>query len=141
MFCKKGVLRNFTKLTGKQLFQSLIFNKVAGLRRATLLKKWLWHRCLPVNFVKFPRTPFLIEHLCWLLLVNFIKAIVKTWKKLKLELEFFKSARIFYKNTLSFCWYIVFKIFHWKNKSLLLKYITRNRCGKLQNTIRHEVNT
>ena len=100
----------------------------------------LWHRCLPVNFVKFLRKPFLKEHLCWLLLVNFIKAIVKTWKKLKLELEFFKSARIFYKNALSFCWYIVFKIFHWKNKSLLLKYITRNRCGRLQNTIRHEVN-
>ena len=23
----------------------------------------LWHRCFPVNFVKFLRTPFLIEHL------------------------------------------------------------------------------
>ena len=30
---KKGVLRNFTKFTGKQLYQSLSFNKVAGLRR------------------------------------------------------------------------------------------------------------
>ena len=68
MFCKKRVLRNFTKLTGKQLFQSLICNKVAGLRPAPLLKKRLWHRCLPVNFVKFPRTPFYIEYLCWLLL-------------------------------------------------------------------------
>ena len=29
---KKGVLRNFTKFTGKQLCQSLFFNKVAGLR-------------------------------------------------------------------------------------------------------------
>ena len=28
----------------------------------------LWHRCLPVNFVKFPRTPFYIEYLWWLLL-------------------------------------------------------------------------
>ena len=26
---------------------------------ATLLKKRLWHRCFPVNFVKFLRTPFL----------------------------------------------------------------------------------
>ena len=26
---------------------------------ATLLKNRLWHRCLPVNFVKFLRTPFL----------------------------------------------------------------------------------
>ena len=39
--------------------QSLFFNKVAGLRPATLLKKRLWHRCFPVNFVKFIRTPFL----------------------------------------------------------------------------------
>ena len=38
------------------------------LRPATLLKKRLWHRCFPVNFVKFLRTPFFIEHLCWLLL-------------------------------------------------------------------------
>ena len=31
VFCK-GVLRNFTKFTGKHLCQSLFFNKVAGLR-------------------------------------------------------------------------------------------------------------
>ena len=41
----------------------LFFNKVAGLRSAILLKKSLWHRCFPVNFVKFIGTPFLIEHL------------------------------------------------------------------------------
>ena len=35
---------------------------------ATLLKKRLWHRCFPVNFAKFLRTPFLTEHLRWLLL-------------------------------------------------------------------------
>ena len=58
ILCKKGVLRNFTKFTGKQLCQSLFFNKVAGLRAATLLKKRLWHKCFSVNFVKFLRTPF-----------------------------------------------------------------------------------
>ena len=31
VFCKKGVLRNVTKFTGKHLCQSLFFNKVAGL--------------------------------------------------------------------------------------------------------------
>ena len=56
---KKGVLRNFTKFTGKHLCQSLFFNKVAGLRPATLLTKRLWHRCFPVNLVKFLRTLFL----------------------------------------------------------------------------------
>ena len=68
MFCKKGVLKNFTKCTGKHLYQSLLFNKVAGLRPATLLKKRLWHRCFPVNFAKFLRTPISIEQLKWLLL-------------------------------------------------------------------------
>ena len=37
VFCKIGVLRNFAKFTGKQLCQSLFFNKVAGLWPATLL--------------------------------------------------------------------------------------------------------
>ena len=55
---KKGVLRKFAKLTGKHLCQSLFFNKVAGLRPATLSKKRPWHRCFPVNFAKFLRTPF-----------------------------------------------------------------------------------
>ena len=44
VFCKIGVLRNFAKFTGKHLYQSLLFNKVAGLRPATLLKKRLWQR-------------------------------------------------------------------------------------------------
>ena len=59
VFCKKGVLRNFVKFTGKHLCQSFFFNKVAGLRPATLLKKKLWHRCFLVNFVRFLRAPFL----------------------------------------------------------------------------------
>ena len=44
VFCEKGVLsnlRNFTKSTGKHLCQSLFFNKVAGLRSTTLIKKRL----------------------------------------------------------------------------------------------------
>ena len=50
---------NFVKFTGKHLCQCLFFNKVAALRPATLLKKSLWHKCFPVNFVKFLRTRFL----------------------------------------------------------------------------------
>ena len=52
VFCKKGVLKNFAKFTGKHLCQSLFSNKVAGLRAATLLKKRFWHRCFPMNFVQ-----------------------------------------------------------------------------------------
>ena len=68
MFYKKSVLKNFAKFTGTDLSQSLFFNKVAGLRPTTLFKERLWHRCFPVNFAKFSRTPLFIEHLWWLLL-------------------------------------------------------------------------
>ena len=44
VFCKKGVLKNFTKFTGKRP------------RPANLLKKRLWDRRFPVNFAKFLRT-------------------------------------------------------------------------------------
>ena len=60
-------LRNFTKFTGKYLFESHSFNKVTGLRPATLLKDRLSHRCCPMNFAKFLNTVFR-EHLRWLLL-------------------------------------------------------------------------
>ena len=64
---KKGVLRNFAKFAGKHLCQSLFFNKVAGLR--------LWHRCFPVNFAKFLRTPFL-QNTLWRLLFRFEQALM-----------------------------------------------------------------
>ena len=40
-----------------------------SLRPANFLWKRLWHRCFPVNFVKFLRTPFLTEYLRWLILI------------------------------------------------------------------------
>ena len=81
VFCKKCVLRNCTKFIGKHLCHSLFFNKVTGLRPANLLKKRHWHRRFAVNFAKFLRTPFYIEHFRWLLLnvklLNKMKKIVK----------------------------------------------------------------
>ena len=50
VFYKKGVLRNFTKFTRKHLCQSPFLKK--------LQKKRLWHRCFPVDFVKFLITLF-----------------------------------------------------------------------------------
>ena len=69
VLCKKGVLRNFTKFTGKHLCQNLFFNKVAGLA-------WLWHLLAPVavaqvfscEFCEISKNIFFIEHLWWLLL-------------------------------------------------------------------------
>ena len=79
VFCKKGVLRNFAKFTGKHLCQSFFFNKVAGLRPATLLKKRLWHRCFPKNFAKFLRAPSPTEHFQWLLLFLTMPKKYCTW--------------------------------------------------------------
>ena len=64
VFCKKGVLRYFTKFTRKYLCQSLFLQP----EPCNFIKKRLRHRCFPVNFVKFLRTPFFIEQLWWLLL-------------------------------------------------------------------------
>ena len=67
---KKCVLKTFAKFVRKHLCQSLFFNRVPGL--ATLLKIRLWHRCFPVNFAKFLRTPFLQNTLKRLLLAKWI---------------------------------------------------------------------
>ena len=93
VFCKKGIQRNFTKFTGKHLCQRLFFNKVAGLRPATLLKKSLWHRCFPVNFAKFLRTPFYKENLWWRLLIKYweIKLILQYYKQGNMSFQKFKS--------------------------------------------------
>ena len=82
-FIRKGILKNFTKFTGKHLCQSPFFNKVAGLRSATLLKKRLWHKCFPVNFVTFLSTPFLQNIFGRIFLklsksINFTKFLSKT---------------------------------------------------------------
>ena len=68
VFCKKGVLRNFTRFTGKHLFQSLFFNNVAGPRSPTLLKKRPWHRyrtpprdCLCTLFIHYILSVFITD--------------------------------------------------------------------------------
>ena len=48
------ILQNLEKITCGRFS----FNKVANLKPATLLKKRLWHRPFPVNFVKSLRTSF-----------------------------------------------------------------------------------
>ena len=59
---KKGVLRNFAKFTGKHLCQRLFFDKVAGLRPATLLKKSL-AQVFSYEFCEISKNTFFTEHL------------------------------------------------------------------------------
>ena len=47
------------------------------LQPAPLLKKRLWRRCFPVNFVKFPKTPFLTE----LFLAAASEDLALSWQK------------------------------------------------------------
>ena len=56
----------------KALFFSILQKQSSRgvLWPATLLKKRLWRRCFPVNFLKFLRALFLTEHLRWLLLTT-----------------------------------------------------------------------
>ena len=67
VFCEKGVLRNFAKFTENACVRVYFLIKLQTAP-ATLFKKRLWHRCFPVIFAKFLRTPFSTEHLWWLLL-------------------------------------------------------------------------
>ena len=59
---KKCVLRNFIKFTGKHLFQSIFFIRVADLRAATLLKKRLT-QVFSCGLCEISKNTFFTEHL------------------------------------------------------------------------------
>ena len=93
MFLKRGVLKNFAILTGKELCWSLFLIKLQkgpkvltylqglveaairkiffeNIRACDVIKRRLKHRCFSVNIVKFLRTPFFTKHLLWLLFMS-----------------------------------------------------------------------
>ena len=80
MFCKKDVLKNFTKFTRRNLCWSLFFNKIADIRPETLSKNRLQHRCFPVNFVKYFKNHFFTELLRLFVLVLYL------WKQYTFKL-------------------------------------------------------
>ena len=53
----------------KKTIEYLLFRRSSLNKNATLYKKRPWHMCFPMNFVKFLRAPFFLEHLWWLLLI------------------------------------------------------------------------
>ena len=91
VFCRKDVLRNFEKFTGKHLCQCLLFNKVAGLKTVTLLKQRFWYRCFPVNFSKFLKTPSITEHLQWLLLKTPVNQLIFREELVDLQLYYSRT--------------------------------------------------
>ena len=56
VFCNKGVLRIFSKFTGKHQCWSVFLIK---LQACSSFKMRLQHRCFPENFARFFRTPIL----------------------------------------------------------------------------------
>ena len=68
VFCKKGVLRNFTKFIRKFLCQSLFFfNKVTGLF-CNFIKKETLAQVFSCEFCEISKKTFFTEPLWWLLL-------------------------------------------------------------------------
>ena len=91
VFCRKGGLRNFEKFTGKHLCQSLRFNKVAGPRTVTLLKRRFQYECFPVNFSKFLKTRSITEHLRWLLLKTPVNQLIFREELVDLQLYYSRT--------------------------------------------------
>ena len=64
----KQVFSKSSQILQEKLVLEPNFTKVAGLLCCNVVKNRLQHRCFPVKFAKFLRTPFFTEHLQWLLL-------------------------------------------------------------------------
>ena len=60
MFCKKGVLRNFTKFTGEHLCQSLFF-----FLASNFIKKEILKQLFSCEFCETFKTPFLARLCMW----------------------------------------------------------------------------
>ena len=83
LYCREAVVQKCSAKICSQKFCKIhrkppVPEFPSGPEPATLLKKRTWHRCFPVNFVKFLRTPFLTDHLWWLLLIVICTVIANT---------------------------------------------------------------
>ena len=88
----KRCFQKFRKIHRKTPVPEPLFDKVAILRPAPLLKKRRWHRCFPMNFAKFFRALFLTEHFQWLLLLFTVSVsnaklerMFSKWKRAKIN--------------------------------------------------------
>ena len=80
-----------------------------------LLKKRLWHKCFPLNFAKFLRTPFLTEHLRRLLL-----------KQLKIILQICTTS-IHYNSKIYFIFSLLTLFMYWVSLQLGLVFQSLER--------------
>ena len=66
VFCKKVVLKNLGKFTGKHLYRNLVFHKAAG-QTYKVIKKRTPTQALSCEFCQIFNNIFFIQHLRWLL--------------------------------------------------------------------------
>ena len=101
---KEGVARNVTTLTGTHLCQSPFFNKVAGVRPATSLKKEALAEVFSCEFCETSKNIFFIKHfwttasVYW---INFQNIYTFTYQKAllrKLFCLFLKLSKAFSKS-------------------------------------------
>ena len=102
MFFKIVVLKNFRNIHMKTPMLESLFYKVEGLTTFNVTKKWLQHRCFPGNIAKFFRTPFLIEHLWWLLLplhvgIEYYVPRFQTWLDKTSEIFMLPECQLLYR--------------------------------------------
>ena len=66
VFCKKVILRNFAKFTGKHLCQRLFFNKVTGLRSyaCNFIKKESLAQVFFCELCEISKNAYFTAHLC-----------------------------------------------------------------------------
>ena len=90
-FCRKGVLKNFAKLTGKHLCWILFYNKVAGLRTeaCNLIKKETPAKVFFFEFCEISKNIIFTEHLGWLFLSVFLAFLCSMQMRKTLAAIFF----------------------------------------------------
>ena len=119
---KKGVLTNLVKFTGKHLYHSLFFNKVADHRPAVLLKKRPWH-------MWFLRTHFLRNNSGWPLMQIIRVTLNKRISNSSLLEFFFKIGVLKYFVVFTrkhLCWSLLFNKFaDWRPIALMKKLLVQ----------------
>ena len=90
--------KKFRKFHRKALVLDFLFDKVASLKAYNFIKNRIQHRCFPIKFANFLRTPYFTKHFQWLLL-----KIMNSNNCLR-DLPIFVSRffhQFFYKNSLT----------------------------------------
>ena len=96
MFCKIGVFKTFATPIGKILCRSLFSKKITGLQLKILMKRWLRHKCFPVNFEIFLKPPFYGTCDCFWKTQHGMKTMPPIQITVNCFIPFFISFSVFY---------------------------------------------